>query len=497
MNLLRGLKTISAIGLMLALGLSVTLHADTDPQPDIRRQIQIEPDGLAHLRNALRFWGYKICLVSDIGLARCLTSQRYANFNRLVLTPEQARRINALFDDFAHEHGIDSPGDILAECHGQWRSIDVRTIQSKVPARPVARIELSAVLSSAEQSAIVASCANGMPAGDVHVADHGRPEHDSEHRRLVDSTVNKMDLGFTNCRDSETSPVAQQSDLDGADIRWERLDENREKAYVREHGVPVEKIPRTEIPNPFGRHWDPNSHTETEIVLTLAFVKGLEALGNWLEEQNRQSEAEEMDKLQAEQAAAAAANAKKEAEKEQERKEQEAEGRASEEEEKEAQQCLESTQCVDSAAPTASYPSPDGIGSSCAERIARWQRFKEYCEHSDWREFRCDQFIRRVNGCVDITQIRPGPDGDATCRARLTEEEQRRYAAEHNCQKRGMIAIPDDSGRILCHTDLDAMRLPTMNICNDPHARPSEDQCFDGRTAVPERQRGHQSNPQR
>lgn len=483
MNLLRGLRAINAIGFVVALGLSVPLHADTDPQPEVRRQIQIEPEVLERLRDALRSWGYKICLVSDIGLARCLTSQLYADFNRLVLTPEQANRINALFDDFAREHGIDSPGDILAECHGHWRSIDVRAAQAIAPARPVVGTDLSAILSAAEQSAVVASCAGRVGGGASSGAGGGRPEHDSEHRRMVNSTVSRMEQNFDACRDSGMSPVAQTSDFD----KW----------YIRERGVPLEKIPGTDIRNPLGRHWDANAHTETEIVLMLAFSEGLQALGKWAEEQNRKREAEEIAKLLAEQEAAAAKKAKEEAEKAQERKEQEAEGRAPEEEEKEAQQCLEGTKCVDPDAPSASYPSPDGTGSSCAERKARWQRFKEYCARSNWREFRCEQFIRLVNGCADITQILPGPDGDATCRAKPTEEEQRRYAAERDCQKRGMIAIPDDSGRSLCRATLDGMRPPAMDICNDPRTRPSEDQCVGGQTPVREGQPRPQPNPQR
>jgi hypothetical protein len=61
----------------------------------------------------------------------------------------------------------------------------------------------------------------------------------------------------------------------------------------------------------------------------------------------------------------------------------------------------------------------------CAEKRAAWERFKEYCAHSNWQEFRCEQFVRLMNGCVDATKIRPCPDGDLTCPVRSSEADRR------------------------------------------------------------------------
>ena len=63
----------------------------------------------------------------------------------------------------------------------------------------------------------------------------------------------------------------------------------------------------------------------------------------------------------------------------------------------------------------------------CAEKRAAWERFKEYCAHSNWQEFRCEQFVRLMNGCVDATKIRPCPDGDLTCPVRSSEADRRAY----------------------------------------------------------------------
>src|SRR5207253_8896674 len=61
----------------------------------------------------------------------------------------------------------------------------------------------------------------------------------------------------------------------------------------------------------------------------------------------------------------------------------------------------------------------DGVNySNCASLKAAWERFKEECERTggwDRPGSKCNEFVRRENGCVSTAVINPNPEGDRTC----------------------------------------------------------------------------------
>jgi hypothetical protein len=132
---------------------------------------------------------------------------------------------------------------------------------------------------------------------------------------------------------------------------------------------------------------------------------------------------------------------------------------------------------------------PTGTGSpcrdgadckpSCEQIQAQWDAFKEYCEQSNWQVYRCEAFLRALNGCVDPALINPGPDGDLTCPERATTDKKQRAKLAYlaACEKRKMIATPIDDGGMVCIApELD--RLPVgIDLCNDPRVMPGPDQC--------------------
>ena len=145
-----------------------------------------------------------------------------------------------------------------------------------------------------------------------------------------------------------------------------------------------------------------------------------------------------------------------------------------------------------SPAPPWKEPSPSGIrrgttspcregadcAPTCAEKQAGWERFKDSCEQSHWQAYPCMDFLRKVNGCVDASLINPGPEGDLTCppRSRQTPTERMRSLWELNCKRRQMFVTPVPGGGEVCKRPEEP--TPTLlDICNDPRAMPSQDQC--------------------
>jgi hypothetical protein len=127
---------------------------------------------------------------------------------------------------------------------------------------------------------------------------------------------------------------------------------------------------------------------------------------------------------------------------------------------------------------TSPCPAGTDCAPTCAERQARWERFKESCEQSDWQAYPCVDFLRKANGCVDAALINPGPDGDLTCpvQSRITPAERMRTAWELNCKRRQMFVTPVPGGGDLCKRPDEPMPA-RVDICHDPRAMPADDQC--------------------
>jgi len=127
---------------------------------------------------------------------------------------------------------------------------------------------------------------------------------------------------------------------------------------------------------------------------------------------------------------------------------------------------------------------PDlGCTATCEQRQQAWDMFKAMCEQSHWRAFSCVDFLRKVNGCADMTLINPGPEGDLTCPrwGRETEAERRQHAWSEQCKHRQMVMMPTQDGRPMC-VDRTFAQLPrpTIDPCHDPRALPGPDDCGTG-----------------
>ena len=149
------------------------------------------------------------------------------------------------------------------------------------------------------------------------------------------------------------------------------------------------------------------------------------------------------------------------------------------EEEKEEQQCLSDAKCnePDGTEPTKGMPAPDGEFMTCDDIERRWEFFKAYCDLSSWQNYRCQQFLRVANGCVDASRILPGPDGDLTCpdRSDRSDAEARRI----DCERRKGVWLASGYGDNSCRPR-DAAVSVTFDACNDPRAEWLPDQCLPG-----------------
>jgi len=111
-------------------------------------------------------------------------------------------------------------------------------------------------------------------------------------------------------------------------------------------------------------------------------------------------------------------------------------------------------------------------------QIAAPSLVKDICEQSNWQAYPCVDFLRKVNGCVDASLINPGPEGDLTCptRSRATPAQRLRTAWELNCKRRQMFVTPVPGGGDICKGP-DEPLPARFDICSDPRAMPSQDQC--------------------
>lgn len=194
------------------------------------------------------------------------------------------------------------------------------------------------------------------------------------------------------------------------------------------------------------------------------------------ESEEKRQQAEE-DRRAAEQARKGAEEARQEAE----RKKQEAE-----EKEKKAE---EDSKAADKEAgkETGSYD-PDGNYSSSCD--GAWDSFKARCDQTNgWDRpgDKCNDFLRRMAGCVDTREIYPTPDGDNTCTrgSSLNIGD----VAEAACRERQKYMSTVEPGDLNCFSARRGVGLwPIPNladVCSDPAARPLEGQCGDSPVPVP------------
>jgi len=132
-------------------------------------------------------------------------------------------------------------------------------------------------------------------------------------------------------------------------------------------------------------------------------------------------------------------------------------------------------------------PGPDDVTSTCHQ--AQWEFLKWYCTESggwDRPGSGCNELLRRANGCVDSNPgaTDPTPDGGQPSCFGLQPDEQELLRIA--CQAYMKVASPvsDEASNVCSGQPPPNSQGMWPNICNDPRAMPSEDQCG-GRTTIP------------
>lgn len=148
-----------------------------------------------------------------------------------------------------------------------------------------------------------------------------------------------------------------------------------------------------------------------------------EAIAKWQEDNDEAYQKAKKEADEAQKAAEARAAAKAEEQKKQEAKKGEA----------------------PASTPTTSIPVPDDIGAGDAcERAAR---FKAYCDRTNWKDMRCENFIRMVNGCVgDIREIYVSPEGGNVMSVGCPSAGDPASLKDMECRRRGMFGISGGDG---------------------------------------------------
>jgi thioredoxin 1 len=399
----------------------------------------------------------KLCVVLDSGRVYCTTSLQFARRLGELVDPADVERLLGKVDDLYNELGLNPQKKLLVSCSGGWKA---------VPLGLAGRAETAATAQELEE--MLAACRVGI-AGKSDSEGPATPtsphDPDQVRRDYVNQTIEQMDEAMEGCRDPH--PLSPSKELTPI-----------EKWYINKYGIPYRELGDWTHEHD-QRFWQHQERTTNDIAAILIIQHLLVRYAEKKEEAAQEAAQEEADEA-AREAAARAAEADR-IDAEEERKEREQSGRASPEEEEEAGQCLPGSQCTEPAAPPPApegasdlgQPAPDG-GSSCAGMRAWWALFKEYCSQSDWKEYRCEQMLRKLNQCVDMAEILPGPDGDVTCAARKTGTEARKKACE---AKKGFM-LPSGFGFDRCASPGDLMFVWGLDVCNDPVAMPHPDQCL-------------------
>jgi hypothetical protein len=122
-------------------------------------------------------------------------------------------------------------------------------------------------------------------------------------------------------------------------------------------------------------------------------------------------------------------------------------------------------------APGVSTPNPEATDPCQA-----MQNFFNQCERSAWKEYRCAEFVRMINGCNgDVTVINPAPDGSELAAVGCKSGNASAVARALDCKKKGMIQLTTPEGQGCGHGQpaLNKGMLPDRNgNVTDPTRNP-------------------------
>jgi hypothetical protein len=434
---MRSVLRVGCVVLALTIGGASVLQGQ--PRPD-RRKPKVVTRALCVVRNNAR--------VECVGIEDL----------RRQLSPEMMDRIHQMIADILEDFGLGSGKNTLFGCNREWRTANVTLPPPSIAALPRgsrAAPTARAWPAASDVQNMVSQCRQSVR-GDIEAGIRQTGVGRSE---WVSQTVAQMDKAVAGCQD-RTSPVA---------AGWSTWPEDLSKArgdYAAAKEALIEEYTAAEVVA-----GDPKA------VTAYARLSDAEALKKIIES--------ELDR-----------NATN-------RNAQERETKRNfliemlQELAKEVQEIVEtpipatpvpenpSTQPQPTPAPAPTQPptsgstpcDPDtGCKPSCEQIQARWSAFKSYCEESNWQAYQCEAFLRTANGCVDMTLINPGPEGDMTCptRAKVDKMKESYLAA---CRKRKWVSIPSGDTDILCVApDFDAAR-PGIDPCNNPRVLPDPDRC--------------------
>ena len=115
---------------------------------------------------------------------------------------------------------------------------------------------------------------------------------------------------------------------------------------------------------------------------------------------------------------------------------------------------------------------------TCEELKAACARFKEYCDENGWEPYECVSYLRKQEGCPDITLIYPTDDGDLVC-GKWSNEDELAKIREEMCKRFERLG-----GKCVSHgagPDLTFEHGP----CHNPIGMPAPGVCEGGETWPP------------
>jgi antitoxin component YwqK of YwqJK toxin-antitoxin module len=121
-----------------------------------------------------------------------------------------------------------------------------------------------------------------------------------------------------------------------------------------------------------------------------------------------------------------------------------------------------------SSTPSASMPTTDDIGNG--DVCQRMENFKNYCNHTQWKDLRCEEFIRFNKKCAgDIRQIYVNPEGGSLMNTGCKLGGDPAALREAECKRKGMIARPggNEPGGICANKKVEpVMGGPDQRVIN-------------------------------
>jgi hypothetical protein len=419
----------------------------------------------------VRIENFDICVVNSIGYFYCIDKKILGErLDTYLAKPEKILILQGI-DELNGSVGNKGPQDILVHCMGDWKGAKVPASIGAIGNEGLKSGNSNAIKDRQLQirkTGIRSALNNACRAGLSGAA----PASNSDYGQQVGNAVAGFDQAISGCRDGRTNPIADgDTNLDLAiDMKKAELKDQARKDIMKDwgneivqsvyEGPPIQTQP-INLPN------IPDSEA-AKLAKILRFLADVAAVAA-----QKAAEAEQLAESRR-RADELAALEKAKAEEDKKKADEE----AREPQEKEAQQCLEADKCEEPDK-TKKMPLPPGEndGTSCASKQARWNRFKDRCALSSWQSYECVAFVRLLNGCPDIKEIYPGPEGDLTCPVSKSEAERQALAAQQQCKKVGLIGRLSPDGGYHCGKMPVAKPGRRIDICRDPRIVASPEQC--------------------